>query len=232
MVISSLCVSAALVGADPIVSRFDDGLEGWTAGVTTDVFHAAEGGAPGGFLVARDAGGVEDMRVFAPAVFLGDRTAFDGGLLSFDVRHFPNGGGPLCLSSYGRVRLVGGGQTLVRDVADCPEADCWRRYDAPLTAEFWGVTPEAWTLVLADLTEVSLRLEAVIGDEDEGLDNVALLPPGVANTDLTGDGVTDAADLAVLLGQWGPCASCCPADLNGDGVVASADLAELLGGWG
>jgi hypothetical protein len=39
----------------------------------------------------------------------------------------------------------------------------------------------------------------------------------------------NAADLAILLGQWGGPGS---ADLNGDGTVSAADLAILLGSWG
>ena len=50
--------------------------------------------------------------------------------------------------------------------------------------------------------------------------------------DLTGDGVVNGADLAALLGAWGPCSGSCPADLTGDGVVNGADLAALLGAWG
>ncbi|MCH8914057.1 MAG: hypothetical protein IIA33_10885, partial [Planctomycetes bacterium] len=52
--------------------------------------------------------------------------------------------------------------------------------------------------------------------------------------DLNGDGTVDAADLAILLGSWGPCTDCddCPADLDGDCVVGPADLAILLGNWG
>jgi len=46
--------------------------------------------------------------------------------------------------------------------------------------------------------------------------------------DLNGDGAVNAADLAVLLGQWGAAGS---ADLNGDGIVDAADLAALLGAW-
>lgn len=49
--------------------------------------------------------------------------------------------------------------------------------------------------------------------------------------DLNGDGEVEAADLAILLGSWGPCPGC-PADLNCDGVVEAADLAILLGSWG
>lgn len=51
------------------------------------------------------------------------------------------------------------------------------------------------------------------------------------NPDLTGNGVVNASDLALLLGSWGPCA-CCPADLNFDGVINASDLALLLGAWG
>ncbi len=49
--------------------------------------------------------------------------------------------------------------------------------------------------------------------------------------DLSGDGLVNAADLAVLLGAWGPNPGH-PADFNGDGVVNAADLAQLLGTWG
>ena len=49
--------------------------------------------------------------------------------------------------------------------------------------------------------------------------------------DLNGDWTVTAADLAELLGDWGPCPDC-PADFNGDGVVNAFDLAILLGAWG
>ncbi len=53
-----------------------------------------------------------------------------------------------------------------------------------------------------------------------------LCPP-----DLNGSGAVDAADLALLLGAWGPNPGH-PADLNSDGAVNAADLALLLGAWG
>jgi len=51
--------------------------------------------------------------------------------------------------------------------------------------------------------------------------------------DLNGDGMVGSADLALLLGAWGPCPAPtpCGADLDGDGDVGSADLALLLGAW-
>jgi len=51
--------------------------------------------------------------------------------------------------------------------------------------------------------------------------------------DLNHDGVVNGADIAVLLGAWGPCSSSnCPADLNHSGTVDGGDLAILLGAWG
>jgi hypothetical protein len=46
--------------------------------------------------------------------------------------------------------------------------------------------------------------------------------------DLDHDGSVGAADLAILLGQWGGTGS---ADFDGDGDVGAADLAILLGLW-
>ncbi len=53
------------------------------------------------------------------------------------------------------------------------------------------------------------------------------------------DGNVDAADLAFLLGSWGPCPGCCSDTVTSatfapppDGQVDAADLAFLLGAWG
>lgn len=48
--------------------------------------------------------------------------------------------------------------------------------------------------------------------------------------DLDGDNDTDGFDLAVLLGNWGPCDACL-GDLDGSGGVDGFDLANLLGDW-
>ena len=49
--------------------------------------------------------------------------------------------------------------------------------------------------------------------------------------DLNGDGLVDAADLAQMLGAWGPNPGN-PADLNESGEVDADDLGMLLGAWG
>lgn len=55
--------------------------------------------------------------------------------------------------------------------------------------------------------------------------------PEACSSDLSGDGIVNAADLADLLGAWGPNPGH-PADLDGNGQVDAADLATLLGNWG
>lgn len=47
--------------------------------------------------------------------------------------------------------------------------------------------------------------------------------------DLNGNGAVDAADLTILLGNWGGSGL---GDLNGDGTVGAADLTALLNAWG
>ncbi len=61
---------------------------------------------------------------------------------------------------------------------------------------------------------------------------VAWYLPNTVSTnpaDLDGNGSVGAADLAVLLSQWGGSGS---ADLDGDGTVGASDLSALLGSWG
>lgn len=49
-------------------------------------------------------------------------------------------------------------------------------------------------------------------------------------TDVTGDHITDGADLGVLLSAWGTSQE--TGDLDADGVVSATDLALLLAAWG
>ena len=50
--------------------------------------------------------------------------------------------------------------------------------------------------------------------------------------DINSDGIVGAADLAIVLGFWGPISVFAPADLNGDDQVDAADLTILLSSWG
>jgi len=57
--------------------------------------------------------------------------------------------------------------------------------------------------------------------------------PNGCSADITGDGVVDAADLAMLLGAWGSTADPCSlVDLDHDGTIDAKDVAIVLGQWG
>jgi hypothetical protein len=57
------------------------------------------------------------------------------------------------------------------------------------------------------------------------------IPPTTPSNpaDLDGDGSVGAADLALLLAQWGTAGS---ADISGNGSVGAEDLSALLAVWG
>lgn len=99
-----------------------------------------------------------------------------------------------------------------------------------------GWDPRSWcflangrstTLAITSLTDGSTNcgpaLDAVAVEASD--------PPLVGDFDCSG--TVDGADLAVLLGAWGPCISClgCRTDLNGDCATDAADLALVLGSW-
>ncbi|MHC4911132.1 MAG: GC-type dockerin domain-anchored protein, partial [Planctomycetota bacterium] len=83
---------------------------------------------------------------------------------------------------------------------------------------------------------VSGSFDAVVGEpgfEVSQLGNTIVLEyVGVAEcpADLSGDGVVDGADLAMLLAAWGGASK--TADFTGDLMVDGADLAVLLAAWG
>lgn len=90
-------------------------------------------------------------------------------------------------------------------------------------------------LSIVDLAAISddgstiVGTAAVVGTFDYRAFRILIIPPCAA--DLNGDGQVDGADLAILLGDWGPAKSS-PADFNDDQQVNGADLAILLGEWG
>jgi hypothetical protein len=113
---------------------------------------------------------------------------------------------------------------------------------APATIPSGGLAPSTLQFV-QDLTAgplpsgeytIALMLDAGDAvDESDEANNSSLVTFTVVPacpTDLSGDGVTDGADLGLLLGAWGQSGS--PADFDGSGAVDGADLGVLLGAWG
>ncbi|MBX3355245.1 MAG: hypothetical protein KF724_06065 [Phycisphaeraceae bacterium] len=102
--------------------------------------------------------------------------------------------------------------------------------------------PVALPASAADRTEISVRLRAAFETappatgtnrvDDIIVTGIPFTPKNPCPADLSGDGSVGGADVAIVLGSWGPVPPGTPADLNGDGVVNGADIAILLGAWG
>ena len=94
------------------------------------------------------------------------------------------------------------------------------------------VVPAGATLVTNGL-KVYTRVATIAGTVSSPSDIVVVpgTPPCVA--DIVADGVVNGADLALVLTNWGPCAtSTCVADIDRNGTVDAADLSAVLVGWG
>ncbi len=104
-----------------------------------------------------------------------------------------------------------------------------------------GVMSDLNDLIVSDTSLVLMRANNIndLGD----IVGWGLTPDGETHAffarlrrtgDVNLDAFVDAADLALLLGSWGPCPDCanCPADLDNDCTVGALDLAILLGNWG
>jgi hypothetical protein len=78
------------------------------------------------------------------------------------------------------------------------------------------------------------HLLTLTGTDSTGLSTsrqvtVTVTPRAVRTSDLTFNGLVNANDLAILLGQWGQTGSF--ADLDLDGIVGATDLAIMLSDW-
>ncbi len=103
--------------------------------------------------------------------------------------------------------------------------------------------PNPWTQFFARRSVAIDGTRVIIGAHGEDTQSGAayIFDLSFSPADLDADGTVGPFDLALLLGNWGPCpkpcmpgdpADTCPADLDGDCVVEAFDLAILLGAWG
>ena len=92
-----------------------------------------------------------------------------------------------------------------------------------LVSDFVTPTAQVKVRFIADDAGAGSLIEAAV--DEVRMKTVACGNPA----DLNGDGSIDAADLAILLSNWGVNGV---GDINGDGSVEATDLAILLGQWG
>ncbi|MFC6766696.1 alkaline phosphatase D family protein [Natrinema soli] len=181
-------------GADPasagrIESTFDGDADGWLIsqnGGSNHPVYRESGGNSGGHVSDEENQGGVAWYYQAPFKFLGDREAFYGGILSFDLRQEqtdrqfdaePVEGGDVLLAS--------GDAKLVYEFrgADSNPGEEWTTFEAPLSADATWIdltsqepiaTEERFREVLADLEALRIRGEYRSGDDTSYLDNVVL----------------------------------------------------------
>jgi 1,4-alpha-glucan branching enzyme len=119
-----------------------------------------------------------------------------------------------------RIGVPRAGQWKVRFNSDWngydPAFSNWGTFDATAQAVPWDGLSHSIVLGIGPYTGVVLSQE----------------PPVANPNDLNGDGKVNAADLAILLGNWGLTpATPAQGDLDGNQTVNAADLARLLAAW-
>ncbi|QLK25572.1 alkaline phosphatase D family protein [Natrinema zhouii] len=175
--------------ADRIESTFDGDADGWLIsqnGGSNRPVYRESGGSPGGHISDEENQGGVAWYYQAPFKFLGDREAFYGGTLSFDLRQAQTDGQfdaePI---EGGDVLLASGDTKLVYEFRgpDSNPGKEWSTFEAPLSADAVWIdltsqepiaTEERFREVLADLETLRIRGEYRSGDDTSYLDNVVL----------------------------------------------------------
>lgn len=163
--------------ASVISSTFSSGLEGWT-GTGGTVSWSSTGGNPGGFLQQVDTGPFSPpigMYVSAPAAFLGNLSAYIGGVLSFDS---------ILLSAtatnwpfFGLLTIRSGASSVSADFAAPGQPPMtWTTYSGTLDAATFGTTTANFATIMGNVTAIELVLESNFGVvETMGLDNFSAI---------------------------------------------------------
>ena len=161
--ISALAASAALAfnpaSAQTVRSDFDVSAEAWTHTGAVGFQQMAAGGNPGGFLNI-DPAELAITFVYAPAKFLGNLLAFNGGSVYFDGNMLGVGGSPYSAPGfdYGHLRLTSGAASATLDLLPNPGQpgrNHWTTYSAPLTAAAWGKSEADWLALLGCIAVLS-----------------------------------------------------------------------------
>jgi hypothetical protein len=185
--------------AAKVTSTFDNlsaGLDGWTVGdIASSTSTAADpnnppaynatGGNPGGYISTMD---TENIVAFlAPSKFTGNDSAYNGGVLSFDLQD-KDGTDAI---AYPAVVLYSSAGPAISYSLGYPNTT-WTSFSVPLMASGWtvypgdennGTTPVTDAQFAADLATVTnLAIEADwrTGSDLTGLDNVTLASGSVS----------------------------------------------------
>jgi hypothetical protein len=232
-VAASLLVPGS-AGAANLTSGFNTGTEGWQeignhpTDLTSPASHQPSGGNPGGYIRLTDAapdsgGATQGGGIISPSSWGGNRTANQGGTLSFDLRTTAS---TISRAPFAVITKVGGDQ-LEKTFATTPAPNVWTTFTVPLTpAGGWnhrpistGVPSPATT---SDFQDVLGEMNAVVllGDLQTGMvettdfDNISFLEPGVAPPPPAGSKIKRTVSISYKANRFrgrvkpaGPCAA-------------------------
>lgn len=171
-----------------ISSTFDEDTEGWSTVNDAESFtHTLALGNPPGAIRATDRGNGIVWYFAAPGVYLGDKSAFTGGRLSWDILGIANN--QTTLPAPADVILEGAGFRIGIDAGVQPVIGAWTSWSVDLLAGDWRfitdarngalssdiVTDTVFSAVLAELTGLYIRGEySSFSGDSAALDNVRL----------------------------------------------------------
>jgi hypothetical protein len=110
--------------------------------------------------------------------FRGNLSAYNGGTISFDGKLLGQGGSFYQATvDYGVITIQGGGTSAFLDLVPggaTASTTSWTTFSAPLTAAAWGKTDVQWAQILASVSNITLSVEALFGNEIQGIDNIGI----------------------------------------------------------
>jgi len=235
-----LCVCAAGLGlafsaAGQVSSTFDTDLEGWAVYSDGHISHDPAFGNPAGAACMTDQGSGGYFGFLAPAAYRGDKSAYFGGTLTYDI-HINNSttAGP----TQPDVVITGSGITIVLDLP-VPPGDQWDTREINLDSSAdWRInslsgtsaTDEEIQIVLGDVTLLRIRGEFSTQTSDVTyLDNVLLAPGQGCAADTNHDGMLTPADFTAWIAAFNAGAPEC--DQNGDGLCTPADFTAWIANY-
>jgi Laminin B (Domain IV) len=184
------------------VSTFNNGLDGWTIyNDAENLRHEAVGGYPDGYIRADDIGNGQYFGFASPAEYGGDRSAYLGGSLSWDL---------LCVGvinsspSLPDVFLIGTAMTLTNNSLPQPVQNQWTSFALALDASANWKLPSGESATNADivgvlqsLSQIRIRAEYTVGVDSDGIDNVVFVPAS-CYADFDGNGILNIDDFILF----------------------------------
>ena len=190
-------IPGQVFGVIIVRSPFDVDLEGWTiSSGDASISYFAAGGNPGGYATIAPLFNVAVADAGAPTKFLGDQTAFDGGIIAFDGIVT---GGPVIAApraGFGLIRITDAVSTVTQDIALGAPLTTWSTFSGPFNAAAFGTDQATWNSILSNITSLTVSMngaEEASGGREYGLDNFTLIIPEPSTFALTALGLLSLA---------------------------------------